>query len=109
MLFIFFSSYDIIKNIEKGDNMTKVGMILEGGSLRGIFTTGVLDVMLENNIEIDDIYRNENGITMQFNIMQSLLCNKESGLHNASKLFVEMKDLYYQNNSEYKKILNTLK
>ncbi len=60
---------------------------------------------IKNNIEIDDIYRNENGITMQFNIMQSLLCNKESGLHNASKLFVEMKDLYYQNNSEYKKIL----
>ena len=35
--------------------MTKVGMVLEGGSMRGIFTTGVLDVMLENNIEIDGI------------------------------------------------------
>ena len=35
--------------------MTKVGMVLEGGSLRGIFTTGILDIMLENNIEIDGI------------------------------------------------------
>ena len=35
--------------------MTKVGMVLEGGSMRGIFTTGVLDTMLENNIEIDGI------------------------------------------------------
>ena len=35
--------------------MKKVGMVLEGGSLRGIFTTGVLDVLLENNIEIDGI------------------------------------------------------
>ena len=35
--------------------MTKVGMVLEGGSMRGIFTTGVLDVMLENNIEVDGI------------------------------------------------------
>ena len=35
--------------------MKTVGMVLEGGSLRGIFTTGVLDVMLENNIEIDGI------------------------------------------------------
>lgn len=35
--------------------MTKVGMVLEGGSMRGIFTTGVLDTMLENNIEVDGI------------------------------------------------------
>lgn len=35
--------------------MTKVGMVLEGGSLRGIFTTGVLDTMLEHNIPIDGI------------------------------------------------------
>ena len=35
--------------------MKKVGMVLEGGSMRGIFTTGVLDVLLENNIEIDGI------------------------------------------------------
>ena len=35
--------------------MTKVGMVLEGGSMSGIFTTGVLDTMLENNIEIDGI------------------------------------------------------
>lgn len=35
--------------------MTKVGMVLEGGAMRGIFTTGVLDTMLENNIEIDGI------------------------------------------------------
>ena len=35
--------------------MNKVGMVLEGGSLRGIFTAGVLDTLLENNIEIDGI------------------------------------------------------
>lgn len=35
--------------------MTKVGMVLEGGSMRGIFTAGVLDTLLENNIEIDGI------------------------------------------------------
>lgn len=35
--------------------MKKVGLVLEGGSMRGIFTTGVLDTMLENNIEIDGI------------------------------------------------------
>lgn len=35
--------------------MKKIGMVLEGGSMRGIFTTGVLDVLLENNIEVDGI------------------------------------------------------
>ena len=35
--------------------MNKVGMVLEGGGMRGIFTTGVLDTLLENNIKIDGI------------------------------------------------------
>ena len=29
----------------------KKGLILEGGAMRGMFTAGVLDVMMENNIE----------------------------------------------------------
>lgn len=35
--------------------MNKVGMVLEGGSLRGLFTAGVLDVLLENKIDITEI------------------------------------------------------
>jgi len=35
--------------------MKKVGMVLEGGALRGLYTAGVLDVLMENNIEIDGI------------------------------------------------------
>lgn len=64
---------------------------------------------VNNKIEIDDIYRNENGISMKFTIMQAILHDAESGLHNISKLFVEMKDLYYQSNSEYKEILEEAK
>ena len=30
--------------------MKKVAMVLEGGGMRGIFTAGVLDVLMENNI-----------------------------------------------------------
>lgn len=33
----------------------KVAMALEGGAMRGIFSVGVLDVLMENNIEIDKI------------------------------------------------------
>lgn len=31
----------------------KIGLVLEGGAMRGMFTAGVLDVMMENNIHID--------------------------------------------------------
>lgn len=31
----------------------KKGLILEGGAMRGMFTAGVIDVMMENNIEYD--------------------------------------------------------
>lgn len=33
--------------------MSKRGLILEGGAMRGMFTAGVLDVFLENGIEFD--------------------------------------------------------
>ncbi len=35
--------------------MNKIGLILEGGAMRGLFTAGVLDVFLENNIHFDGI------------------------------------------------------
>ena len=35
--------------------MKKVGLVLEGGAMRGLYTIGVLDVLMENNIEIDGI------------------------------------------------------
>lgn len=31
----------------------KTGLILEGGAMRGLFTCGVLDVLMEQNIEVD--------------------------------------------------------
>lgn len=33
----------------------KIGLLLEGGAMRGLYTTGVLDVFMENNIKIDGI------------------------------------------------------
>lgn len=35
--------------------MARVGLVLEGGAMRGLYTAGVLDVMMENNINIDGI------------------------------------------------------
>ena len=33
----------------------KVGLLLEGGAMRGMYTAGVLDVLLEKNIKVDCI------------------------------------------------------
>ena len=35
--------------------MEKIALVLEGGGLRGLFTSGVLDVLLEHNINVDCI------------------------------------------------------
>ena len=33
----------------------KIGLVLEGGAMRGMYTAGVLDIMMDNNINIDGI------------------------------------------------------
>ena len=33
----------------------KKGLILEGGAMRGMFTAGVIDVMMENGIDYDGV------------------------------------------------------
>ena len=61
---------------------------------------------VNRRLDIDDIFRNENGINMQFTIMRGLMFNKKSGLHNASKLFVNMSTLYWNEPTEFEKILS---
>ena len=40
------------KALAKGKKMKK-GLVLEGGAMRGMFTSGVLDVFLENGLVFD--------------------------------------------------------
>ena len=35
--------------------MTKKGLVLEGGALRGLFSAGVMDVLMEHNIDFDGV------------------------------------------------------
>ena len=34
----------------------KTTLILEGGAMRGLYSAGVLDVFMENNISVDIVY-----------------------------------------------------
>lgn len=45
----------------------KKGLILEGGAMRGMFTAGVLDVLMENNIEFDSVVGVSAGATFGCN------------------------------------------
>ena len=33
----------------------KTGMVLEGGAMRGMYTSAVLDVMMEHDIKVDGV------------------------------------------------------
>ena len=33
----------------------KTGLVLEGGAMRGMYTAGVLDVMLDEDIHVDGV------------------------------------------------------
>lgn len=45
----------------------KKGLILEGGAMRGMFTAGVLDVLMENNIEFNSVVGVSAGATFGCN------------------------------------------
>lgn len=43
-------------NKNLADNISKAALVLEGGAMRGLYTAGVLDVFMENDIKIDTIF-----------------------------------------------------
>lgn len=59
---------------------------------------------INQGIEIDAIYRNENGISFQMTSMASAYEMTDKG-KPATKLFSEIADMYRNNNEMYKKIL----
>lgn len=61
-----------------------------------------------SGLDIDDTFRNENGITFQFQSMEFSALGKESSTHKTgSKLFDEVVALYRNDPDEYNKILAT--
>ena len=47
----------------------KVGLVLEGGAMRGLYTAGVLDVFMDNNIEVDKIIGVSAGVLFGVNFL----------------------------------------
>ena len=64
---------------------------------------------IRNGVEIDEVFRNENGISLQMTKMIFLLTEGKTGLPGASKLYAEMVELKKENPGEYNKILQGAK
>lgn len=58
-----------------------------------------------SGVEIDDVFRNINGITMQMKIIGGLVDERPSGLHSATKMFTDMVTLYKGNPVAFGEIL----
>ena len=51
----------------------KTGLVLEGGAMRGMFTAGVLDAMMNNNITVDGTIGVSAGATFGCNFKSNKL------------------------------------
>ena len=48
-------------------NTVKTGIVLEGGGMRGMYTCGILDVLMENHIYVDGMVGVSAGIAFGCN------------------------------------------
>lgn len=64
---------------------------------------------INQGIQIDDLYRNINGIAMQMTIMISIIEDKKSSLHSSPKIFNEMVNIYINDKLLFHQILNEAK
>lgn len=62
-----------------------------------------------SGMEIDPIFRNKNGISMQLNIISSLLFNRKNGLHDATQLFYNMVKMYHTDSESFSELLKEAK
>lgn len=62
---------------------------------------------INQGIDIDETYRNENGISMRFEELRYLFTGGKNGIKNTSKLFRIMINYYQHNQKKYQRILRT--
>lgn len=77
--------------------MSKIGLVLEGGAMRGMYTAGVIDVFLDNNIKVDAIIGVSAGALFGCNLI-----SKQKGR-------VIRYNLKYQNDKRYISVRSFLK
>lgn len=85
------------KSVAAGETPRKVAVSALSKRLR--------NRMLLHGVEINDKYRNENGIDLQMSAVEYVLSDGEKGLDRPSKLFYEIAELSVNNTEVYYSIL----
>lgn len=57
--------------------------------------------MINQGLEVNDTYRNENGIALQLSAMQYIMTNGENGLPGGSALFTKMATLWLEDRESF--------
>ena len=60
-------------------------------------------------MEIDDIYRNENGISLQLSNIERLMRRQPDAHKHNTKIFIDMVDMYPTDKDQFDAILNEVK
>lgn len=89
---------DTYEKVAKGELVRKVAVAKLSKRLRYR--------KIKNGIEVNEKYRNENGIQLQLSIMENILTHGEKGLPSHSRLFEDVAQLATENHDEYIELLH---
>ncbi|MBQ6687369.1 MAG: patatin family protein [Bacilli bacterium] len=118
--------------------MTRVGLVLEGGAMRGLYTAGVLDVLMEENVLVDGIigvsagalfglnyFSNQKGRALRYNkkyskdlrfisvlslLLTGNLVNKSFAYYKVTKKLDPFdNDTYLKNNKDFYAVITNVK
>lgn len=89
---------DTYEKVAKGELVRKVAVAKLSKRLRYR--------KIKNGIEVNEKYRNENGIQLQLSIMENILTHGEKGLTSRSRLFEDVAQLATENLDEYTALLH---
>lgn len=64
---------------------------------------------INSGMQIDDIFRNTNGISFQMSTLENVFTKGQHGIKKTSKLFEEVVDLYYNQRTKYEELLRQAK
>ena len=92
---------EAVYNVESGKETKRDAIRRVSSTLR--------EIAKEKGLQIDDTFRNVNGITFQFQSMEYSALGRTSATHKTgSKVFDEVVALYRNNKSEYERILHAV-
>lgn len=78
----------------------KNGIIKKSDAIKNV-SLKLREMAIQEGLEIDDVFRNENGITMQMATLEHIFSNGEKGLRSGSILFRNTMKLYADNHTEF--------